>query len=73
MKKILIATALGLLISTSSFAANKPVVDPATAAANKARIEASIKKSQEKKAAKAAFCAANPKDKKCKKLAKKKK
>ena len=41
MKKLLIATVLGLLVSTSAFAAKKPV-DPATAAANKARIEEAI-------------------------------
>jgi F0F1-type ATP synthase epsilon subunit len=77
MKKILIATAFAVLMSTSSFAASKPV-DPATAAANKARIEQAIKKNKEKKAAKKAAeealkkeCAANPKLKKCAKKKKK--
>jgi F0F1-type ATP synthase epsilon subunit len=78
MKKILIATAFAVLMSTSSFAAGKPV-DPATAAANKARIEEAIKKNKERKAAKAAAeealkkeCKANPKLKKCAKVKKKK-
>jgi len=77
MKKILIATAFAVLMSTSSFAASKPV-DPATAAANKARIEEAIKKNKERKAAKAAAeealkkeCKANPKLKKCVKKKKK--
>jgi F0F1-type ATP synthase epsilon subunit len=77
MKKILVATAFAFLLSTSSYAANKPV-DPATAAANKARIEQAIKKNKEKKAAKKAAeealkkeCAANPKLKKCPKKKKK--
>ena len=79
MKKILIATAFAVLMSTSSYAASKPV-DPATAAANKTRIEAAIKKTKEKKAAKAAAaealkkeCAANPKSAKCPKPKAKKK
>jgi len=79
MKKVLIATALAVLMSTASYAANKPV-DPATAAANKARIEHAIEKNKERKAAKAAAaealkkeCAANPKLAKCKKPVKKKK
>ena len=77
MKKILIAAAFAVLMSTSSFAAGKPV-DPATAAANKTRIEEAIKKNKERKAAKAAAaetlkkeCAANPKLKKCAKKKKK--
>ena len=42
MKKILVATAFAFLLTTSSYAASKPV-DPAVAAANKARIEEAIK------------------------------
>ena len=79
MKKILITTAIAVIMSTSSYAANKPV-DPATAAANKVRIEQAIEKTKERKAAKAAAaaalqkeCAANPKLAKCKKPVKKKK
>ena len=78
MKKILLATALAFAIATSSYAASKPV-DPAVAAANKARIEEAIKKNKERKAAKAAAeealkkeCKANPKLKKCTKVKKKK-
>lgn len=73
MKKILIATAFAVLMSTSTFAVSKPV-DPATAAANKTRIEAAIQKNKIKKAEKAAAaealkkeCKVNPKLKKCKK------
>jgi hypothetical protein len=79
MKKILIATAFAVLMSTSSYAASKPV-DPATAAANKARIEQAIEKTKKRKAEKAAAaeafkkeCAANPKLTKCKPVKKKKK
>ena len=79
MKKILVATAFAFLLTTSSYAASKPV-DPAVAAANKARIEEAIKKNKAKKAAAVAAaealkkeCAANPKLAKCKKPVKKKK
>jgi hypothetical protein len=79
MKKILIATAFAVLMSTSSYAASKPV-DPATAAANQARIEQAIQKTKERKAAKLAAaealkkeCAANPKSAKCPKPKAKKK
>jgi F0F1-type ATP synthase epsilon subunit len=73
MKKIIVATAFVFLLSTNTFAASKPV-DPATAAANKVRIEEAIKKNNERKAAKKAAeealkkeCKANPKLKKCQK------